>query len=137
MMSGNSEIDTLNAICREAKAVGKLSGNNLTELYELFGPRFIKSLDAVKEGRVKKYVFKSSGRIVWIVVGRERDYLIMPEAEFCTCDDFYFRVLDKKVHMCYHLLTQKIAANLGWFKTIEENDECFDMLMNEWKKATE
>jgi len=136
MMSGNSEIDTLNVICKEAKTAGKLSGKNLTELYELFGPRFTKSLDALKEGRVKKYIFKPSGRTVWIVVGRERDYLIMPEAEFCTCDDFYFRVLDKKVHMCYHLLTQKIAANLGWFETLEENDECFDMLMNEWKKAT-
>jgi predicted nucleic acid-binding Zn finger protein len=136
MMSGNSEIDTLNVICKEAKTAGKLSGENLTELYELFGPRFTKSLDALKEGRVKKYIFKPSGRTVWIVVGRERDYLIMPEAEFCTCDDFYFRVLDKKVHMCYHLLTQKIAANLGWFETLEENDECFDMLMNEWKKAT-
>ena len=135
-MSGNSEIDTLNTICREAKAAGKLSGENLTELYELFGSRFTKALDTLKEGRVKKYIFKPSGRTVWIVVGRERDYLIMPEAEFCTCDDFYFRVLDKKVHMCYHLLTQKIAQNLGWFATIEESGECFDMLMNEWKKAT-
>ncbi len=135
-MSNNSETDTLNAICREAKAAGKLSGNNLTDLYELFGTRFTKALDALKEGRVKKYTFKPSGRVVWIVVGRERDYLIMPEAEFCTCDDFYFRVLDKKVHMCYHLLTQKIAVNLGWFETIEESDECFSMLMNEWKKAT-
>ena len=26
-MSGNSEIDTLNAICRDAKTEGKLSGN--------------------------------------------------------------------------------------------------------------
>ena len=135
-MSGNTELDTLNAICREAKSGGKLSGNNLTELYELFGPRFTKALDALKENRVKKYNFKPSGRTVWIVIGRERDYLIMPEAEFCTCDDFYFRVLDKKVHMCYHLLTQKIAQNLCWFEIIEESDECFDMLMNEWKKAT-
>jgi len=134
-MSDNCEIDTLNAVCREAKAAGKLSGDNLTELYELFGQRFTKALDAVKEGRVKKYIFKPSGRIVWIVVGRERDYLIMPEAEFCPCDDFYFRVLDKKVHMCYHLLTQKIAQNLGWFKTYQEKDECYNMLMSEWKKS--
>ena len=134
-MTQNTEIDTLNAICREAKAAGKLSGENLTELYELFGQRFTKALEAVKEGRVKKYIFHPSGRIVWIVVGRERDYLIMPEAEFCTCDDFYFRVLDKKVHMCYHLLTQKIAQNLGWFEVFEEHDECYDMLMNEWKRA--
>ena len=135
-MSENSETETLNAICREAKAEGKLSGKNLTDLYDLFGQRFTKALEALKENRVKKYVFKPSGRTVWIVVGRERDYLLMPEAEFCTCDDFYFRVLDKKVHMCYHILTQKIAANLGWLELIEENDECFDMLMNEWKKAT-
>lgn len=136
MMSDNLEIDALNTVCRQAKAVGRLSGENLTELYELFGQRFTKALDALKEGRVKKYNFKPSGRTVWIVVGRERDYLIMPEAEFCTCDDFYFRVLDKKVHMCYHLLTQKIAQNLGWFDTIEENDESYGMLMKEWKKAT-
>ncbi len=134
-MTEHSENETLNRVCSEAKAAGKLSGDNLNQLYELFGQRFTKALDAVTEGRVKKYIFKPSGRIVWIVVGRERDYLIMPEAEFCTCDDFYFRVLDKKVHMCYHLLTQKIAQNLGWFKTYEENDGCFDMLMNEWKKA--
>jgi hypothetical protein len=80
MMTENSEVDTLNAICREAKAAGKLSGENLTELYELFGQRFTKALDAVTEGRVKKYIFHPSGRTVWIVVGRERDYLIMPEA---------------------------------------------------------
>jgi predicted nucleic acid-binding Zn finger protein len=132
----NSEIDTLNTICRQAKTEGKLSGKNLTELYELFGQRFTKALDALKENRVKKYVFKPSGKTVWIVIGRERDYLIMPEAEFCTCDDFYFRVLDKKIHLCYHLIAQKIARNLGWYETIEENDKLHDTLMNEWKKPT-
>ena len=135
MTNENSEIDTLNAICREAKAAGKLSGDNLTELYELFGSRFTKALEALKEGRVKRYIFKPSGRTVWIVVGRERDYLIMPEAEFCTCDDFYFRVLDKKVHMCYHILTQKIARTWVGLRRYEEDDECFNMLMNEWKKG--
>jgi predicted nucleic acid-binding Zn finger protein len=135
-MNNNSEIDALNSICREAKKEGKLSGKNLTALYELFGQRFTKALDTLKENRVKKYVFKPSGRTVWIVIGRERDYLIMPEAEFCMCDDFYFRVLDKKIHMCYHLIAQKIARNLGWYETIEESDELYESLMNEWKKAT-
>jgi predicted nucleic acid-binding Zn finger protein len=131
-----NEIDTLNAICRQAKAEGKLSGKNLTGLYDLFGQRFTKALEALKENRVKKYTFKPSNRVVWIVVGRERDYLIMAEADFCTCDDFYFRVLDKKIHLCYHLLAQKIARNLGWFAPIEENDELYECLMDEWKKAT-
>ncbi len=128
-----NEIDILNAICKMAKKEDKLSGVSLTALYDLFGQRFTKALEALKENRVKKYVFRPSNRVVWIVVGRERDYLIMAEAEFCTCDDFYFRVLDKKVHLCYHLIAQKIARNLGWFEVIDENDELYSSLMNEWK----
>jgi len=135
-MSDNSEIETLNSICRQAKSEGKLSGKNLSVLYELFSQRFTKALDALKENRVKKYVFKPSGRTVWIVIGRERDYLIIPEAEFCTCDDFYFRVMDKKIHLCYHLIAQKIARNLAWYENLEETDELHDTLMNEWIKPT-
>ena len=134
-MSENSEIEVLNSICREAKTEGKLSGKNLTDLYDLFSQRFIKALEALKDNRVKKYVFRPSARTVWIVVGRERDYLLMPEAEFCTCDDFYFRVLDRNVHLCYHLIAQKIARNLDWFETIEETDELYASLMAEWKKG--
>ena len=134
-MDDKSEIDVLNEICKKARADGKLSGKGLTRLYEIFGQRFTKAFEAVKENRVKKYSFKPSGRTVWIVVGRERDYLIMPDVEFCTCDDFYFRVLDREVHLCYHLIAQKLAKNLDWFAVIEEHDELFDSLMNEWKKA--
>jgi len=135
-MEKKSEIDILNTTCKEAKAEGKLTGKHLTKLYEVFGQRFTRAFEALKENRVKKYVFKPSGRIVWIVVGKKRDYLIMPEAEFCTCDDFYFRVLDKEVHLCYHLIAQKLAKILNWYENIEEHDELYDSLMDEWKKAT-
>jgi len=135
-MEETSEIDVLNSICKESKSEGKLTGKNLTKLYEIFGQRFVKAFEALKEGRVKKYVFKPSGRTVWIVVGKERDYLIMPKAEFCSCDDFYFRVLDKKVHLCYHLIAQKMANALEWFEKIEEQDTLYDSLMKEWRKAT-
>jgi predicted nucleic acid-binding Zn finger protein len=135
-MNEDSEIDMLNVICKEAKKEGKLTGKNLTKLYEIFGQRFTRAFEALKENRVKKYVFKPSSKIVWIVVGKERDYLIMPEAEFCTCDDFYFRVLDRQVHLCYHLIAQKLAKNLGWYETIEDHDEIYDSLMAEWKKPT-
>lgn len=135
-MDENSEINILNTVCKEAKAEGKLTGKNLTNLYEVFGQRFTKAFEALKESRVKKYVFKPSDRVVWIVVGKERDYLIMPEAEFCSCDDFYFRVLDREIHLCYHLIAQKIANILEWYETIEERDELYDALMKEWKKPT-
>jgi len=132
-MDKNSEVNILRNICKKAKTEGKLTGKNLTKLYEVFGQRFIKAFEALKENRVKKYVFKPSGRIVWIVVGKERDYLLMPEAEFCSCDDFYFRVLDREVHLCYHLIAQKIANILKWYDALEERDELYDSLMKEWK----
>jgi predicted nucleic acid-binding Zn finger protein len=135
-MKENSEIHVLNLVCREAKTDSKLTGKNLTKLYEVFGQRFVKAFEALKENRVKKYVFKPSKRIVWIVVGKERDYLVMPEAEFCSCEDFYFRVLDKEIHLCYHLIAQKLANVLEWYETIEEHDELYESLMAEWKKAT-
>jgi predicted nucleic acid-binding Zn finger protein len=135
-MDEKSEIDALNSVCKKAKTEGKLTGKNLTNLYEIFGQRFTRAFEALKENRVKKYVFKPSGKTVWIVVGYERDYLIMPEAEFCTCDDFYFRVLDREVHLCYHLIAQKLAKNLDWYEAIDEHDELYESLMNEWKKAT-
>jgi predicted nucleic acid-binding Zn finger protein len=135
-MDERSEIDVLNAICKEAKAENKLTGKNLTKLYEIFGQRFINAFEALKEERVKKYVFKPNDRVVWIVVGKERDYLLMPEAEFCSCDDFYFRVLDREIHLCYHLIAQKIANILEWYETIEEHDELYESLMDEWKTPT-
>jgi predicted nucleic acid-binding Zn finger protein len=135
-MDEKSEIDALNSVCKKAKTEGKLTGKDLTNLYEILGQRFTRAFEALKENRVKKYVFKPSGKTVWIVVGRERDYLIMPEAEFCTCDDFYFRVLDREVHLCYHLIAQKLAKNLDWYEAIDEHDELYESLMNEWKKAT-
>ncbi len=135
-MDKKSEIDTLNAICKEAKAEGKLTGKNLMKLYDIFGQRFTKALEALTENRVKKYAFRPSGRIAWIVVGKERDYLIIPLAEFCNCDDFYFRVMDREVHLCYHLIAQKIANRLEWFENIDERDELYDSLMKEWEKPT-
>ena len=135
-MDKNSEIDLLNTVCKEAKAEDKLTGRNLTKLYGIFGQRFTKAFEALKENRVKKYLFKPSGKIVWIVVGRERDYLIMPQAEFCTCDDFYFRVLDREIHLCYHLIAQKIADALEWYEKIEDSDELYETLMKEWGNPT-
>ena len=135
-MDEDSELDVLNVICKETKTEGKLTGKNLSRLYDVFGQRFTRAFEALGEGRVKKYSFKPSNHVVWIVVGKERDYLLMPEAEFCTCDDFYFRVLDRKVHLCYHLIAHKLAKILGWFEPIEEHDELYDSLMKEWKKAT-
>lgn len=130
-----SEIELLEAICEEAKKSGKITGSHLARLLQVFGQRFNKAWRALLDGRVKKYSFKPSGRVVWIVVGKKRDYLVMPNAEFCTCDDFYYRVMDGEAHLCYHLIAQKIAETLGWYDKITELDELYDVLMKEWRRV--
>ncbi len=135
-MKKTSEVDLLKEVCEEAKRKGKVTGTCLSTLHEAFGQRFLKAWEAVKERNVKKYHFKPSGRIVWIVVGRERDYLVMPAAVFCSCDDFYYRVMDGEAYLCYHLIAQKIAESLGWYDPIKENDDLYDTLMSEWKKIS-
>jgi len=135
-MKKTTEINLLEKVCKEAKAKRRVTGAHLTQLSTAFGPRFTKAWETLKEERVKKYVFKPSGKVVWIVVGREREYLVMPAADFCSCDDFYFRVMDREVHLCYHLIAQKMAEALAWYDKVEENDDLYDSLMEEWKKVT-
>ncbi len=134
-MTSTSELRMLRQVCEDAATEKRIKDSDLNTLSAAFGQRFEKALEAVKTKRVKKYAFRPSNRVVWIVVGRERDYLIMPAADFCTCDDFYFRVMDRQVHLCYHLIAQKIAEATGSYASYEEEDELYDMLMEEWKRA--
>jgi len=102
-------------------------------LFKLFGSRYPKALKIALEGGVKKYVFTPSGRTLWIVVGRQREYLVYDRVGFCSCDDFYFAVMDGKALVCQHLIAQRSAEKLGWYDTVEEEDGLFDSLMQEWR----
>ncbi len=134
-MARSSELEMLKNVCREVAIEKRIKESDLDTLSTVFGQRFEKALKATEGRRVKKYIFKPSNRVVWIVVGKGRDYLIMPIAYFCTCDDFYFRVMDRQIHLCYHLIAQKLAEALGIFELYEEQDKLYDILMREWKKA--
>ena len=135
-MEKNKENKVLAEVLEKARKEGKITGEDIGKLYSIFGKRFLRAWGALRERKVKKYIFNPSRRVVWVVVGKERDYLILPAAEFCTCDDFYFRVMDQEVHMCYHLIAQKIAEALNWFDQIEESDELYETLMKEWARIT-
>ena len=131
-----SDTDVLKRVCRDVKRKNQMTEDQLTRLSTVFGSRFAKAQEVLNERRTKKYAFEPSGRIVWIVVGREREYLVMPAADFCSCDDFYFRVMDKKIHLCYHLIAQKLAEALEAYDLVEENDQLYKSLIKEWKKVT-
>jgi len=130
-----SELKLLKRVSEEAGTTKQISSRQIDELTAVFGKRFERALQAVNEIRVKKYIFRPNRGIVWIVVGRERDYQIIPTVNFCSCDDYYFRVLDGEVHLCYHLIAQRIAEALERYETFEESDELYEPLMREWKKV--
>jgi len=130
-MEKTSEPIVLKEICREIQVEKQVTDDHLTRLSEAFGSRFERAWEALREGRIKKYVFKPSGRIVWIVVGKQRDYLVMPDAEFCSCNDFYFKF--DEGHLCYHIIAQKLAEAVDRFDLIEDDDRFYDVLIKEWK----
>lgn len=86
----------------------------------------------VRERRVKLYIFKPSNRRRWVVIGRHGEYLVLPEAEYCSCHDFFFRVMSGEKPTCYHLIAVKLAREKGSYDEIEEEDGWHDILMGEW-----
>jgi len=125
------EAHVLEEICNAVKAEGKVSEPQVSQLNEAFGQRGNKALEALNEGRIKKYVFKPSGRVVWIVVGKKRDYIVMPAIDYCSCYDFYFQF--DRGHVCYHIIAQKLAEATGMFDQFEDDDQFFNVLIKEWK----
>jgi len=102
------------------------------ELWRLYGSRFSRAWETLKEDKVKKYLFRPSGRVVWVVVGRDREYLIYHVVGYCSCDDFYFSVIDGKVPLCHHLIARKLAEVLGRFEVVEQEDELYSSHLEEW-----
>lgn len=123
----------LQQVIRELRTDKELSRPNWQMLRSVFGKRFFQAWDLVVKRRIKKYLFRPSEREVWIAIGNSGEYLIYPHAGYCSCSDFYFRVLDEEVAFCYHLLAQKLAEALEYYDTILEEDEFYRELMDIWK----
>ena len=121
-------------ILRDLRSSREISRQNWQRLRSTFGDRFDKAWRLVTENRIKKYVFKPSNRTLWIAIGQNAEYLIYSNAGYCSCSDFYFRVLDHEKAYCYHLLAQKIAEALNHFDLIEEEDEAYEQLLDIWKE---
>ncbi len=127
------EKKALKELLSEIKEVGSITDQQKRTLSKMYGERLKRALKAVEEGRVKKYVFKPSGRVVWIIVGTERDYQTIPSINYCICDDFYFHVISHEVGLCYHLLAQMLSEALGKFELFTAHDRMYEPLMSEWR----
>ncbi len=90
-----------------------------------------KATEAIRENRVKLYIFKPSGRKMWIVVGKHGRYLVLPEAEYCTCNDFFFRVMSGEKPTCYHLLAVRKAIQEEAYSIIKQEDTSYRKILEE------
>ena len=129
----SEERKVLEGVCDELRTSREVTRTQWERLRTALGERFNKAWRLVEEGRVKKYVFEPSGRIVWIVVGRESEYQVLPESGYCDCSDFYFRVVDGEAGLCYHLMSQRLADALDSYDDVRESDEFYEQLMTEWR----
>jgi predicted nucleic acid-binding Zn finger protein len=135
-MAITEERRILEQICDELRTTPTLTQAQWDRLKSSLGDRFDKAWQLVDQRRVKKYVFEPSGRVIWIVVGRESEYQILPESGYCDCSDFYFRVVNGETGLCYHLMGQRLAEALGKYEEIREGDEFYETLMEEWRRLS-
>jgi len=107
-------------------------------MLKVFGERFTNGVELADSHKVKRYEFAPSKRIVWVVEGRTNEYQVIPDLPFCYCDDYYFRVMDRKRGLCYHIIAQRVAEALNQFQTIRRNDSEYSSITDRWRaKITE
>ena len=112
---------------------GELSTRLRERLEKTFGERFTNGWKLANSRSVRRYEFKPSSRVVWVVQGRKSEYQVMPDIPFCYCDDYYFRVMDKKRGLCYHIIAQHIAEALNKFEKISKRDSQYSTITDRWR----
>lgn len=127
------ENDLMDEAFTELKSRHAVSSELRDRLREVFGERFSNGMELASSGRVRRYEFKPSGRVVWVVEGRTNEYQVIPDLPFCYCDDYYFRVMDKKRGLCYHIIAQRIAEALHQFEILYKNDSQYSTITDRWR----
>jgi len=130
---GTKELEFLQRICDRIQETGELPSQRDLKLQPSFQKRLEKAVRIVENRSVSKYTFTPSGRIVWTVKGRSGEYQTIPETNFCSCDDFYFRVMGFKRQVCYHIIAQKIADILKLYIEHALKDSDYDRITEKWR----
>lgn len=132
--AGNTqETKLLKQVCQEVRRTGKITDELKNALDKGFEKRSGQALALVEGNKVRKYKFDPSGRIIWVVRGRKNEYQVVPESMFCTCDDFYFRVMGNKRQLCYHLIAQYLAEASGRYAEDKIVDSEYAGFTARWK----
>jgi len=90
--------------------------------YSRYGSKADQAAKAALAGAVKEHKFVPSGRTIYTVIGSEGDEFIDPGRSYCSCSHYFFRVLGGKDETCYHLLSYRIASELGKLDAVTFDD---------------
>ena len=131
------ELEVIQTACQDIASSGKLTDPQKAKLTEQFGERFKNALELVEKGKVRRFRFKPSGRTIWAVKGRKAVYQVIPDTNFCNCDDYYFRVMEGKKALCYHIIAQKISSALGRFEKSDLRDTHYGKITQQWRTRPE
>ncbi len=123
----------LRQVCQEIRRTGKINDELKGTLAQSFEKRSNQALALVEGNKIRKFGFEPSGRTIWVVRGRKSEYQVVPESMFCTCDDYYFRVMGKKRQLCYHLIAQGLAEATGKYTQNEMADSDYSGVTAKWK----
>jgi len=125
----------LRGICQGLRQAGTLTDEMKSVLSKTFQKRSDQALVLVDGSKVSRLRFTPSGRTVWTVAGRKGEYQVLPESMFCTCDDYYFRVMGRKKQLCYHLIAQQLAEATGKHRSDSLRDADYEVVTARWKPA--
>lgn len=131
------ETAILERACQEIREAGSVSPRTNSQLEETFEKRFLEAMRLVQQGKIRQVNFRPSGRTVWVVTGRKKEYQVMPESMFCTCDDYYFRVMGHKKQLCYHLIAQNLAVALAKHAETDMADSSYARFTAKWKPSVD
>lgn len=129
----SKENELIERACVELESHKHLSAGLKETLQERLGDRFTNAWQLANSRKVRRYEFAPSGRVVWAVQGRKSEYQVIPDIPFCYCDDYYFRVMDGKRELCYHIIAQRIAAALNQFEDIAKKDSQYSNVTARWR----
>ena len=129
--------DVLRQACQQINLAHTISDEVKNILAKAFDKNFVEAMKLVDQNRVKEVRFAPSGRVVWVVTGRKKDYQVVPQSMFCTCDDYYFRVMGRKKQLCYHLIAQHLAEALGSHNKSDVVDADYAGFTARWKPVVD
>lgn len=127
--------DEFEQILIELDNKSMLTSEITEKLVKIFSvERFLSAMEKITLNQINKYIFKPSGRILWIANGKNHDYLLYPKM-YCTCMDFNLQCIAKNIkYLCKHLIAQAIFEHLDKANfekaelEIEIYDQEFDVL---------